>query len=81
MRVGMAMIETIAMPSNDDNLEHYLFNIVETFAPTKIKCPVPLGTISFAFSGLSILRCGIIGNLGDLPGFHGSFANSSRSRF
>jgi glucokinase len=66
--------ETVAMPSNGDNLDKCLSNIVEGFEQVKRKCPVMPVAISFAFPGPADYPNGIIGDLGNLPGFRGGIA-------
>jgi glucokinase len=74
MRGGVAVTETIAMPSNGDHLERCLANMVEGFSRVKAKCPTPPVAISFAFPGPADYPNGIIGDLGNLPGFRGGVA-------
>ena len=71
MRSGVAVTEIIALPSNGDNLERCLANIVEGFSRVKAKCPAPPAAISFAFPGPADYPRGIIGDLGNLPCFRG----------
>ena len=66
--------ETIAMPSNGDNLDRCLANIVEGFTRIKQACPKPPVAISFAFPGPTDYPNGIIGDLFNLPGFRGGVA-------
>lgn len=61
--------ETVALPSNGDNLDRCLANIVEGFSRVKKLCPKPPVAISFAFPGPADYPNGIIGDLGNLPGF------------
>ena len=72
MRGGVAVTEIVAMPSNADNLERCLANIVEGFSRVKAKCPAPPVAISFAFPGPADYPRGIIGDLGNLPCFRGT---------
>jgi glucokinase len=74
MRGQKAVTETVALPSNGDNLERCLGNMVEGFARVKKKCPQPPAAISFAFPGPADYPAGIIGDLGNLPGFRGGVA-------
>src|SRR5260221_6975044 len=74
MRAGKAVTETVAMPSNGDNLERCLANIVEGFTRVKNGCPDAPVAISFAFPGPADYPNGIIGDLGNLPGFRGGVA-------
>jgi glucokinase len=74
MRGNKPMAETVAMPSNGDNLDRCLANIVEGFTRVKAQCPAPPAAISFAFPGPADYPAGIIGDLGNLPGFRGGVA-------
>ena len=74
MRGGVAVTETFSTPSNADNLELSLSNIVEGFSQVKAKCPAPPVAISFAFPGPADYPRGIIGDLGNLPGYRGGVA-------
>jgi glucokinase len=71
---NQAITETVAMPSNGDNLDLCLANIVEGFNRVKAKCPAPPAAISFAFPGPADYPAGIIGDLGNLPAFRGGIA-------
>jgi glucokinase len=55
-------------------LKQCLENIVAGFAEVKKKCPRPPVAISFAFPGPADYPAGIIGDLGNLPGFRGGVA-------
>ncbi len=66
--------ETIAMPSNGDHLDKCLNNIVEGFTKVRERCPAKPVAISFAFPGPADYPRGIIGDLGNLPGFQGGVA-------
>jgi glucokinase len=68
------LVRTVALPSNGDNLDRCLANIVEGFTQVKKKCPKPPAAISFAFPGPADYPNGIIGDLGNLPGFRGGIA-------
>jgi len=74
MRGGVAVTETVVLPSNGNDLETCLKNIVEGFKQVKVKCPAPPVAISFAFPGPADYPNGIIGDLGNLPGFRGGVA-------
>jgi glucokinase len=71
MRRNQPVTEVIAMPSNGDNLERCLANIVEGFTRIQKQCPKPPVAISFAFPGPADYPNGVIGDLGNLPGFRG----------
>jgi glucokinase len=68
------LTETVAMPSNGDQLDRCLANIVEGFQRVKQQCPEPPVAISFAFPGPADYPNGIIGDLFNLPGFRGGVA-------
>lgn len=74
IRAGKAVTETVAMPSDGDNLERCLANIVEGFRRVKAQCPAPPVAISFAFPGPADYPTGIIGDLFNLPSFRGGIA-------
>lgn len=71
MRGGKPVTETVALPSNADNLEKCLGNLVEGFSQVKKALPEPPVAISFAFPGPSDYPNGIIGDLPNLPAFRG----------
>ena len=71
---GKAVTETVAMPSNGDNLDRCLANIVEGFSRVKAQCPAAPVAISFAFPAPADYPLGIIGDLYNLPGFRGGVA-------
>lgn len=74
MRGGRAVTETVAMPSNGDDLGQCLANLVAGFTRVKALCPEPPVAISFAFPGPADYPRGIIGDLGNLPAFRGGVA-------
>ncbi len=74
MRGQKAVTKTVALPSNADNLDKCLANIVEGFTRVKEQCRKPPVAISFAFPGPADYPNGIIGDLGNLPGFRGGVA-------
>ena len=74
MRGRKPVTETVTTPSNGDNLDRCLANIVEGFSRIKQQCPKPPVAISFAFPGPADYPNGIIGDLGNLPGFRGGVA-------
>jgi glucokinase len=73
-RGGSPVTETIALPSNGDDLARCLGNLVEGFTRVRSLCPEPPVAISFAFPGPSDYPHGIIGDLRNLPGFRGGVA-------
>jgi len=74
IRGGEPVTETIALPSNGDNLDQCLTNILEGFTRIRDLCPELPAAISFAFPGPADYPRGIIGDLGNLPGFRGGIA-------
>jgi len=74
MRGHKPVTETVALSSNGDHLDRCLANIVEGFTRVKKQCPNPPAAISFAFPGPADYPNGIIGDLGNLPGFRGGVA-------
>ncbi len=68
------LTRTVTMPSNGDDLDKCLANIVEGFTQIRHKCPDMPAAISFAFPGPADYPRGIIGDLGNLPGFRGGVA-------
>lgn len=74
IRGGKPVIKGVALPSNGDQLDHCLANIITGFEQAKAQCPEPPVAISFAFPGPADYPNGIIGDLGNLPGFRGGIA-------
>jgi glucokinase len=74
VRGAKTVTDTISMPSRGDDLDRCLQDIVEGFSQVKVKCPAPPVAISFAFPGPADYPHGIIGDLGNLPGFRGGVA-------
>ncbi len=74
VRGAKAVTETVALPSNGDDLSKCLGNIVEGFTRVKKQCPEPPVAISFVFPAPADYPKGIIGDLGNLPGFRGGVA-------
>jgi glucokinase len=74
MRGNKPITETVSLPSCGDQLDRCLANIVEGFDRIKAQCPKPPDAISFAFPGPADYPNGIIGDLGNLPGFRGGVA-------
>jgi glucokinase len=74
MRGNKPVTGTVALPSNAGNLDRCLANIVEGFTRVRKECPRPPVAISFAFPGPADYPNGIIGDLGNLPGFRGGVA-------
>jgi len=74
IRGNQSVTKTVALPSNGDNLERCLANLIEGFTQVKAQCPAPPAAISFAFPAPADYPNGIIGDLGNLPGFRGGVA-------
>lgn len=74
MRASKPVTETVTLPSDGDNLEKCLANIVNGFTQVKKQCPKPPVAISFAFPGPADYSAGIIGDLPNLPAFRGGVA-------
>lgn len=74
MRGNKPLTETVALPACGDQLDRCLANIVEGFTRIRKQCPQPPVAISFAFPGPADYPKGIIGDLGNLPGFRGGVA-------
>jgi len=65
------VVEPVTLPSNAHDLKLCLETIAEGFAKVKEKAPAAPAAISFAFPGPADYPNGIIGGLGNLPGFKG----------
>ena len=63
MRGQKPVTETVALPSNGDNLDKCLANIVEGFTQVRARCPAAPVAISFAFPGPVDYPAGIVGDL------------------
>ena len=63
--------KSLVMPSNGDQLDRCLANMIEGFSQLEQLCPEPPAAISFAFPGPADYPNGIIGDLANLPGFRG----------
>lgn len=74
MRGGRPVTETVALPSNGNDLKKCLATILEGFTRVQNQCPAKPEAISFAFPGPADYPGGIIGDLGNLPGFRGGVA-------
>jgi glucokinase len=71
---GREVTEPVVLPSNGHDLGACLATTVEGFAKVKEKAPAAPVAISFAFPGPADYPRGIIGDLGNLPGFRGGVA-------
>jgi glucokinase len=74
MRGGKPVTETVSLATHGDDLTVCLANILDGFTQVKALCPEPPSAISFAFPGPADYPNGIIGDLGNLPGFRGGVA-------
>jgi glucokinase len=74
IRSNRLIVGPISIPSDADNLDRCLGNIVRGFASIKAELPSPPAAISFAFPGPADYPSGIIGDLGNLPAFRGGVA-------
>jgi glucokinase len=74
IRAGELLFDPIQMPTEADNLSRCLANIVEGFTQVRARCPAAPVAISFAFPGPVDYPAGIVGDLGNLPGFRGGVA-------
>ncbi len=68
------IVEPITLPTQGENLQKCLENIIEGFKQVKAKLKAPPVAISFAFPGPADYPNGIIGDLTNLPGFCGGVA-------
>ncbi len=69
-----SVTDPICLPSNGDNLEKCLSNIIRGFDELLEKLSQKPVAISFAFPGPADYPNGIIGDLGNLPAFRGGVA-------
>jgi glucokinase len=74
IRGGKPVMEWLTLPSNGSDLKLCLVTLANGFAQIKERCPEPPVAISFAFPGPADYPNGIIGDLGNLPGFRGGVA-------
>jgi glucokinase len=74
IRGGKPVTQTVFLPSDGHDLTRCLSHIVEGFTRVKALCPEAPSAISFAFPGPADYPNGIIGDLGNLPGFRGGVA-------
>jgi glucokinase len=64
----------LSLPTEADNLDRCLANIVRGFQLVREQLPQPPVAISFAFPGPADYPAGIIMNIGNLPAFRGGVA-------
>lgn len=74
IRANQLLVEPIYVPTEADDLEKCLNNILEGFYRVKKLLPEPPVAISFAFPGPADYPSGIIGDLPNLPAFRGGVA-------
>ena len=74
IRGNRLLLEPIYVPTEADNLDRCLANIVKGFDQVREHCPEPPVAISFAFPGPADYPAGIIGDLPNLPAFRGGVA-------
>jgi glucokinase len=74
VRGNQPLVDPLSLPTEADNLDRCLGNIVRGFESVKQSLPALPAAISFAFPGPADYPRGIIGDLGNLPGFRGGVA-------
>jgi len=74
IRGNQLLFDPILIPSEADQLDRCLANIVRGFTQVKDRCPQPPAAISFAFPAPADYPVGIIGDLPNLPCFRGGVA-------
>ena len=74
IRGRQLLFDPIYIPSEADQLDRCLANIVRGFTQVKTQCPQPPAAISFAFPGPADYPAGIIDNMSNMPGFRGGVA-------
>lgn len=74
VRANKEIIEPISLPSNADDLDKCLANIVKGFEMVMEKISYKPVAISFAFPGPADYINGVIGDLPNLPAFRGGIA-------
>jgi glucokinase len=74
VRGNRPLVDPLTLPSEANDLERCLGNIVRGFEMVKHGLPEPPVAISFAFPGPADYPRGIIGDLGNLPAFRGGVA-------
>jgi len=71
---GKLLFHLSGIPSEADKLDHCLHNIIQGFEQVRQRLSTPPVAISFAFSGPTDYRRGIVRDLPNLPGFRGGVA-------
>ena len=74
MQAGRLLMDPISMPTEAENLDRCLGNIVRGFEQVKSRLAAPPVAISFAFPAPADYPNGIIGDLPNLPAFRGGIA-------
>ncbi len=74
IRGNQLLFKPIYFPTDANNLDRCLANIVQGFTQVRSACPRPPAAISFAFPGPADYPTGIIGDLPNLPAFRGGVA-------
>jgi len=74
IRGNRLLVGPFSIPSEADNLERCLANIVRGFEETRARLPEAPVAISFAFPGPGDYPAGIMANIGNLPAFRGGVA-------
>ena len=74
IRGDQLLVGPTSLPSEADNLDRCLRNIVDGFESVRRLLPAPPAAISFAFPGPADYPAGIISNVGNLPAFRGGVA-------
>jgi glucokinase len=74
IRGGKLLFELSGIPSEADNLDRCLHNIIRGFELVLLRLPAPPVAISFAFPGPTDYPHGIVRDLPNLPGFRGGVA-------
>jgi len=74
IRGNQLLVGPVSVPSEADNLERCLANIVHGFENIRAGLPASPVAISFAFPGPADYPAGIVANVGNLPAFRGGVA-------
>lgn len=74
IRGNKLLLGPVSVPSEADNLERCLANIVHGFENIRASVPEAPVAISFAFPGPADYPAGIVANVGNLPAFRGGVA-------
>ncbi|MBI4893358.1 MAG: ROK family protein [Acidobacteria bacterium] len=74
IRSNQLLLDPIYIPSEADNLERCLGNMIEGFRRVREQLPEAPAAISFAFPGPADYPAGIVANENNLPAFRGGVA-------